>query len=94
MRRRNLIATRKANKNQLLILRNEDLRQDPDNILMNIAKFLSIPPFNPIDHKEINSRSYPFKMSKEELSFLKNFYQEEFNSLENILKWDLSSWRK
>lgn len=82
------------NKNQLLILRNEDLRQDPDNILVDIAKFLSIPPFNPIDHKEINSRSYPFKMSKEELSFLKKFYQEEFNSLENILKWDLSSWRK
>jgi len=82
------------NKNQLLILRSEDLRENPDNTLMNIAGFLSIPPFDPVYHKEVNSRSYPYKMSKEELTFLKNFYQEEFSSLENILGWDLSSWKK
>ena len=82
------------NKNQLLILRSEDLRENPDNTLMNIADFLSIPPFDPVYHKEVNSRSYPHKMSKEELTFLKNFYQEEFSSLENILGWDLSSWKK
>ena len=82
------------NKNQLLILRSEDLRKNPDNTLMNIAEFLSIPPFDPVYHKEVNSRSYPHKMSKEELTFLKNFYQEEINSLENILGWDLSSWKK
>ena len=61
---------------------------------MDIAGFLSIPPFDPIYHKEVNSRSYPHKMSKEELTFLKKFYQEEFSSLENILGWDLSSWKK
>lgn len=82
------------NKNQLLILRSEDLRENPDNTLMNIAEFLSIPPFDPVYHKEVNSRSYPHKMSKEELTFLKNFYQEEFSSLEDILGWDLSSWKK
>ena len=82
------------NKNQLLILRSEDLRENLDNTLMNIAGFLSIPPFDPVYHKEVNSRSYPHKMSKEELTFLKNFYQEEFSSLENILGWDLSSWKK
>ena len=82
------------NKNQLLILRSEDLRENPDNTLMNIAGFLSIPPFDSVYHKEVNSRSYPHKMSKEELTFLKNFYQEEFSSLENILGWDLSSWKK
>ena len=37
---------------------------------MNVADFLSIPPFNPVDHKEINSRSYPHKMSKDELTLL------------------------
>ena len=82
------------NKNQLLILRSEDLRENLDNTLMNIAGFLSIPPFDPVYHKEVNSRSYPYKMRKEELTFLKNFYQEEFSSLENILGWDLSSWKK
>jgi len=82
------------NKNQLLILRSEDLLENPDNTLLNIAEFLSIPPFDPVYHKEVNSRSYPHKMSKEELTFLKNFYQEEFSSLEDILGWDLSSWKK
>ena len=82
------------NKNQLLILRSEDLRENPDNTLMNIAGFLSIPPFEPVYRKEVNSRSYPYKMSNEELTFLKNFYQEEFSSLENILGWDLNSWTK
>ena len=82
------------NKNQLLILRSEDLRENPDNTLMNVAGFLSIPPFDPVYRKEVNSRSYPYKMNNEELTFLKNFYQEEFSSLENILGWDLSSWTK
>ena len=82
------------NKNQLLILRSEELRENPDRTLMAVADFLSIPPFNPVDHREINSRSYPHKMSKDELTLLKGFYEEEFSSLENILGWDLSSWSK
>ena len=82
------------NKNQLLILRSEELREDPDRTLMRVADFLSISPFNPVDHKEINSRSYPHKMSKDELTLLSGLYEEEFSSLENILGWDLSSWSK
>jgi len=82
------------NKDQLLILRSEDLRENPDSTLMNVADFLSIPPFNPVDHKEVNSRSYPHKMSKDELTILTGIYEEEFSSLENILGWDLSSWSK
>ena len=82
------------NKNQLLILRSEELREDPDKTLMNVADFLSIPPFNPVDHKEINSRSYPNKMSKDELTLLSGLYEEEFSSLENIMGWDLSPWGK
>ena len=61
---------------------------------MNVADFLSIPPFNPVDHKEVNSRSYPHKISRDELTILKGFYEKEFSSLENILGWDLSSWSK
>ena len=61
---------------------------------MNVADFLSIPPFNPVDRKEINSRKYPHKMSDEEYTLLSGFYEEELNSLENILGWDLSSWSK
>ena len=75
-------------------MRSEELREDPDRTLMNVADFLSIPPFNPVDHKEINSRSYPHKMSKDELTLLSGFYEKEFSSLENILGWDLSSWSK
>ena len=81
------------NKSQLLVLRSEDLRKDPDIILKSISKFLSIPAFKPVVHKEVNSRFYPFEMSNDELSFLKTFYAQEFIKLENILGWDLSNWR-
>ena len=77
-----------------MILRSEELREDPDRILMRVADFLSIPSFNPVDHKEINSRSYPHKMSDDEHTLLSGFYEEELSSLENILGWDLSSWIK
>ena len=61
---------------------------------MNVADFLSIPPFNLVDRKEFNSRAYPHKMSDDEYTLLSGFYEEELSFLENILGWDLSSWSK
>lgn len=81
-------------EDQLLVLRNDLLRVEPDRILMHIARFLAISSFKPIKHREVNSRDYPVRMNKSELTFLKNFYEEEFDSLEDLLDWDLSSWRK
>ena len=43
---------------------------------------------------EVHSRIYPVQLDKQELSFLKSFYEDEINSLEDILGWDLESWRE
>jgi len=80
-------------KDQFLILRNELLRYSPNDVLAEVASFLSISPFDKIEHKEVHSRVYPVKLDEDELSFLQSFYEDEINLLENILGWDLESWR-
>lgn len=80
--------------NQLLVLRNDLLRIQPDEVLMRISKYLNISPFQPINHREVNSRPYPVSMGEKELSFLKSFYKKELDSLEKLLEWDLASWKK
>lgn len=81
-------------KDQLLILRNEILRHSPNHALSEVASFLSLPSFDNIEHMEVHSRIYPVQLDKKELSFLKSFYEDEINSLEDILGWDLESWRE
>ena len=80
-------------KDQFLILRNEILRHSPNDVLAEVASFLSISPFDKIEHREVHSRVYPVKLGEDELSFLQSFYEDEIDLLENILGWDLESWR-
>ncbi len=80
-------------KDQFLILRNELLRYSPNDVLAEVASFLSISPFDKIEHREVHSRVYPVKLDEDELSFLQSFYEDEIDLLENILGWDLESWR-
>jgi len=82
------------NKDQLLIIRNEWLRDNPNEVLEDVARFLSISPFSLVEHREVHSRSYPVKLCSDELDFLNNFYKEEINSLEMLLGWDLTSWKE
>ena len=81
------------NKNQLLIIKNESLRSNPNSVLSQIATFLSIPSFQHVEHKEVHSRVYSTKLSNRELEFLRSFYEEEINNLEDLLGWDLASWK-
>ena len=81
-------------ENQLLIIKNETLRDNPNSVLKKIASFLSIKDFDKVEHKEIHSRTYPIKMSQEESDFLNNFYKNEIEELEKILNQDFTSWKK
>ena len=81
-------------ENQLLIIKNETLRDNPNSVLKKIASFLSIKDFDKIEHKEIHSRTYPIKMSQEESDFLNDFYKNEIEELEKFLNQDFTSWKK
>jgi hypothetical protein len=77
-----------------MVIRNELLRDHPNVVLEDVARFLSISPFPSVEHREVHSRSYPVKLRENELTFLYTFYKDEINSLEKLLDWDLTSWKE
>jgi len=81
-------------KDQLMVIRNELLREHPNEVLDDVARFLSISPFPSVEHREVHSRTYPVKLRENELTFLHTFYKHEINSLEKLLDWDLTSWKE
>tara|TARA_B100000214_G_C23955938_1_gene622836 strand:- start:1084 stop:1872 length:789 start_codon:yes stop_codon:yes gene_type:complete len=81
-------------EDQLMLIRNKSLRENPNQVLDAIAKFLSISSFSSVDNIDIHSRHYTRKMNDKELNFLKSFYEEEFNSLEELVDWNIASWKE
>ena len=80
-------------KSQFLLIQNESLRNDPNTILAEVAEFLSIPPFEPVEHTDVHSRIYTSELRQEELNFLNSFYPDEIQGLEDLLGWDLTDWK-
>lgn len=77
----------------LLIIQNEKLRNLPNEVLAQISTFLSIAPFEKIDHKNIHSRKYKKELMSDDMQFLQDFYSTEISSLEELLGWDLEGWK-
>ena len=81
------------NRNQVLIIRNQNLRGNLNGTLKQVSNFLSISEFGHTKHKEVHSRTYKTKLKNKENKFLYDLYKKEIQKLENILQWDLTSWK-
>jgi hypothetical protein len=81
-------------KDQILVLKNEDLKQSPNETLNQVADFLEITQFKYIEAKDVHSRPYVSHMSQEERAFLKSIFDPEIRELEAELQWDCSEWLK
>jgi hypothetical protein len=81
-------------KDQVLVLKNEDLKQSPNEALNQVADFLEITQFKYIEAKDVHSRPYVSHMSQEERAFLKSIFDPEIRELEAELQWDCSEWLK
>lgn len=79
-------------KQNMLILKNEDIRYEADKTLKMVCEFLGVSSFNIGKEKDVHSRKYKEKMSIKERQYLANIYSEEIKYLEKILGWDLSEW--
>ncbi len=79
---------------QVLVLRNEELRYNPPKTLKKICNFLDIDsqPFLNIKPKNVHSRPYQAPMSKREKDFLRNLFEYEILNLERVFNWDCSEW--
>jgi len=81
-------------KEQTLIIRSNELRKNPKNVLSDICEFLKILNFENIRSKEVHSRPYAASISPEERDYLKKIFFYEIKELEALLEWDCSDWLK
>jgi len=79
-------------KEQVLILRNEELRNDPRNTLQKVFQFIGVDLMQDIKSKDVHSRPYISQISNKEKEYLKFIYEYEIRGLELVLGWDCSSW--
>jgi hypothetical protein len=80
-------------KENVYIIRSEDLKYNPEVCLNNLADFLGISYFRNVKSKNVHSRPYVCRMGKEEKIYLLSIFEPEIKALEKELKWDCSNWR-
>ena len=74
-------------------VKNENLRDEPEDTLNMVSDFLGISRFMNIQKITIHSRIYTKKLGFEEKQLLNDLFLEEIESLEKLLRWDLSTWK-
>lgn len=77
---------------QTLILRFEELRNEPQATIDKVCDFLGVTRIEAVLAKELRSNPYPSPLSKEDRDFLKNMYKFEIKKLERLLGWDCREW--
>lgn len=78
---------------QTLILRMEDLKQDPAMLLRKITDFLEVDSFISFEERRIvKQREKSIGMTPEEKDYLIEEFRHETRSLERMLGWDCESW--
>ena len=81
-------------KSQTLILRHDDLADDCLAVLKNIHRFLDLDHELPRTHSVNSNRgSYASSMDSDVRRQLQAIFNPEISQLEQMLGWDLSSWR-
>ncbi|MDX8386249.1 MAG: sulfotransferase domain-containing protein [Gallionella sp.] len=79
-------------KEQILVLKNEDLRDQPNETLKKVTGFLGVSSLNNIEYKEVHSRQYSSEMAEREKEYLRSVFEFEIRDLERLLGWDCKSW--
>lgn len=79
-------------REQVMVLRTEELRKSPIDLLKKVWMFLGLNPQENILPREVHSRSYSSPMEEKEKEYLANLYEYEIKNLERILGWDCSEW--
>ncbi|MBD3275388.1 MAG: sulfotransferase [Candidatus Marinimicrobia bacterium] len=79
-------------RQQMLIIKNEELKYNSHKTLNKIARFLNIDEFPKFSIESKHSRKYNNKISKTDKDRLKNIYEFEIRNLERLLGWDCNDW--
>lgn len=80
-------------REQALVIKSEDLKTQPGEILDRICDFLRIEKkLSKVEPKIVHSRSYNEPIGKKEKDYLRSIYKMEIAQLEKELNWDCSDW--
>jgi hypothetical protein len=80
-------------KEQTLILRQEQLLEDPSGTLAAVHQFLGMDPLPVAQPLRANKGSYSSPMDPTIRAQLQELFNPEISQLEQMLGWDLSAWR-
>ncbi len=79
-------------KESTLILRQEELKLEPNKVLNQVSSFLCIEAFDQVDHLNIHIGNYKKEMKKTTKAYLNKIFYNEIKQLESMLDWDCSEW--
>lgn len=79
-------------KNQILILKQDDLLDNYQKTLNKVTSFLTVEKFNFQELQNVHKGQYINKMDDKSYKYLQNIFKEEIQNLEKMLSWDCSSW--
>lgn len=81
-------------REQLLVLKSDELRNQHHKTLKKICDFLEIDstPLSDVISKEVHASQNQSPMGKREREFLRNIFEYEILKLERVLDWDCSDW--
>jgi hypothetical protein len=79
-------------KENVYIIKNEDLRFNPQDTLNGIADFLNVSHFKNVKKETTFHLEYDRDMSEKERDYLRYTFEYEIKQLERMLDWDCSNW--
>ena len=80
-------------KQQTLIIKQEELKLQPEKVLNEVYRFLGVSEIKSIEVKNVHSRPYISDIDDRDYQYLSNVFFNEISQLEHILNWNCSSWR-
>lgn len=77
---------------QILLLRSEMLKKEPNHVLDQITSFLGIHPYENFNKLELHSRKYSLPMDQKTHKILLDIYRYQIKEIEKLTGWDCSDW--
>jgi hypothetical protein len=80
-------------RSQTLVMRSEELKDEPAQALARVAEFLGVDAFPALPPRSVNEFPYDEPMSAAAAAFLDEAFAGEIARLEELFGWDLAHWR-
>ncbi len=79
---------------QVMVVKNEDLKNNPLNLLNQVCNFLGVAQFESIDRQNIHSKEYENPIDIESFEYLRDIFVLEIEMASKMLGWDCTNWLK